>query len=370
MRTLLIVLLLPFLLISCNRSGMGIFYSISEEQPLKDTALDNSLSVTGMTEAASQYYVSAGTLFRRTAGGAPDTEWDDSVAMPDGMAFCISLVAFNTNLYGVFTSFDGTSSGIYSSPADTIAWTETAAFLGKLTSLVATSTALYLTESTDPATYVTWESTDGTNFATVTLLGQYTSVTDATIFNAETWLVSGNKIYRGTGGAPASFAPDTGAPASAAGYGGIYAFSAFNALFLSSAEGVLAATTDGTTWDQAAAVDADANPVPLYDMEEVLVATVPVLLVGAQNGYYDVVFGSKAYSSTFSLEVPGSDAAGSYSSSDANFLKIDLRSSVVRFFFVDDTENTVFACTSGNGLWINPISGADVASLTRKWDRQ
>jgi hypothetical protein len=370
MRKLLILLLLPVVLLSCNRSGMGIFYSISEEQPLADTDLDNTLSVTGFAEAGTQYVMSAGTLFSRSM---TESVWTNTVDMPTGLTVCVSLVTFSSDLYAVFADVTGVTTGLYTSPTGTVAWTEISVTDNRLTALTATTTALYLTEMVDSATYITRESQDGADFSTtLTLDGQYTSVTDSATFAASAWLLSGTNIYKGSPGLPASYVNLASTPETVAGYGGLMASSLVSppALFVSNAEGTVYASSDGINWGSATIVDSDDNPVPLFDMAEISVAGTPVVLVGAEDGYYDIVFEGGAFITTFTPVTPGSEAAGSYSSSDSNYLVVDLRRSVVRFFYVDVAESTIFAGTSGNGLWINPISGSDPDTVVRKWDRQ
>ena len=372
MRKFLILLLLPVIFASCNRSGMGIFYSISEEQPLSDTDLDNTLSATGFAKAGTQYILSAGTLFSRPAS---ESIWTNTVDMPEGLGVCVSLEAFGTNLYAVFADLVGSTTGLFTSPSGTIAWTEIPVTTNRLTALTATTSALYLTERLDSATFVTRESQDGADFSTILSLdGQYTAVTDSAQFAGSTWLLSGANIYRGTTGISTSYAKVAGGPETVSGYGGIMASDFVSALFVSNSEGTVYATPDGAAWHHATPiVDADDTPVPLFDMAEIRVVGTPVIIVGAEDGYYDIIFEGGVFTSTFTLVLPGSDAAGAFSSSDSNYLVVDLRRSVVRFFFVDvinPDESTIFAGTSGNGLWINPISGSDPSSLVRKWDRQ
>ena len=361
-------------LISCNQSGIGIFYSISREQPLKNTTLPDNLSISGMVKGESEYYVSGGGLYSRPITGGVEVEWDDAVATPsDGLSFCIRLLEFNDGLYGLFTNTSGNKTGIYSSGPKSIVWNEVVSFDKPIVAFAASETELFVTVREDDATYVTKTSTDGSDFSvSLSLPGQYTGVTDAADFASATWLVSGTKLYSDTGG---TYEPVTGtnAPSSSKGFGGVYASApapdGLGRLFVSNAEGELYSTGDGLAWDVSPVTDANGNPVPLYDIEEVTVLDATVIVVGAKRGYYDVVF-KGGYSFPFSLQQPGSTEAGTYSSSDANYLNIDLRTSVVRFFYVDRDSNTLFACTSGNGLWINPISGDTAGTLIRKWDRQ
>ena len=359
-------------LISCNQSGIGIFYSISREQPLKNTTLPDNLSVSGMVKGESEYYVSGGGLYSRGITGGVEVEWNDAVATPsDELSLCIRLVEFKDKLYGLFTDTSGNKTGIYSSGRNSIKWTKAGSFDKPIVAFAASEIALFVTVRENYATYVTKTSTNGTDFSvSLSLLGQYTGVTDAADFASLTWLVSGTKLYSGTGG---TYEPVTGsgAPSSSKSFGGVYASASdsLDRLFVSNAEGEVYSTGDGSAWDVSSVTDANGNPVPLYDIEEVAVGNATVIVVGAKRGYYDIIF-EDVYSWPFSLQQPGSTEAGQYSSSDANYLNIDLRTSVVRFFFVDRDSNTLFACTSGNGLWINPISGPTSGTLTHKWDRQ
>ena len=124
MRRYLSLLLLPLLLLSCNRSGIGIFYSISQEKPLGETTLPSeTLTVSAMVKAADEYYVSSGAIFRRAADGQIDTAWSDAIATPPSpYLFCTSLAFFGGNLYGLFTNEAGDLSALFSTAPDAIDW--------------------------------------------------------------------------------------------------------------------------------------------------------------------------------------------------------------------------------------------------------
>ena len=373
MRRIFLLLFLISILFSCNESGIGIFYSISQEQPLKDATLPNALSVSGMVKGTTKYFLSAGGLYSRVISAGVDVAWDDQVAMPsDGSvdyALCIRLVEFNGEIYGLFADTSGNKTALFSTPLGEIDWSEAASFENRLVALAASETSLFVTERVDYATYVTKTSTDGTTFSSLTLAGQYTGVTDAVDFNlSSTYLISGTGFYSGSG---TTYNPVSGinAPSTTSGFGGLYFSSSLGRLFISTAEGEVYCTADGASWDSSSVTNAVGDPITLYDIEGLEILGTQVIVVGAENGYYDIVF-EGGYSSSFSMQVPGSDEAGDFSSSDANFLSVDLKSSVIRFFYFDEAANTLFACTSGNGLWINPISGSTSSDITRKWDRQ
>lgn len=373
MRRLFLLLILLSLLISCNETGIGIFYSISQEQPLDDTSLPNTLSVSGMTKGTTKYLLSAGGLYTRKISAGPKGEWDEGVDTPSSdsvdYTLCIRLVKFKGKMYGLFSDNSGNETAVFSTPANAIDWSMVGSFENRLVGLAASESSLFVSERVDYATYVTKVSTDGSAFSDALVLdGQYMEVTDAADFDSETWIISGTAFYSGSG---ISFSPVTGAgaPSATSGFGGVFYSGGLDILFVSTAGGKVYATGDGSAWDSTTVTNAAGNPVMLFDFEGIEILGTQVIVVGAENGYYDIVF-EGGYSSSFALQTPGSEGAGVYSSSDANFLSIELRNSVIRFFYFDAGENTLFACTSGSGLWINPISGGTTDSIIRKWDRQ
>ena len=378
MRRYVCLLLLPLFLISCNRSGIGILYSISQEKPLGDTTLPSkSLTVSSLVKAADEYYVSSGAIFRRAADGQVETAWSDAIETPPSpYLFCTSLTFFGGKLYGIFSNDAGDLTALFSTAPDSIDWQQDASSItNRIVGLLAAGGAVYLSELiivNDIAyTYTVHQSTDGTAFTAIPALTTlFSPVTDAAAFGTDTWLLSGSDLFYGSGVTFQKFSTTDG-PSTVGGYGGVFYSATLGRLFVTNAEGKVFATADGLSWDTALIADAEEEPIPLYDIEEVSVAGTPVIVVGAKNGYYDIIFANGAYESPFSLQIPGSDET-LYTSSDANYLKIDLRASVVRFFFVDNdgADQVLFACTAGNGLWINPLSGMDLASSVRKWDRQ
>ncbi len=370
--------LLPFILllfIGCNQSGNGIFYTISDEKPLEDSdTLPNTLSVSGMVEGDQKYFISAAGLYSRDKTTQIDAPWNDAVSMPPGgMTICVQLLEFGGKMYGLFSNAAGDVTKLYSSPLSGVQWTERGSFSQLIVSIAAGVSEMFVTLRSDVTVYDTRVSSDGLDFSTsLSLSGQYTAVTDAATLGADTWLISGNNLYSGSGTAYA-LVTAAGAPSTTSGFGGIYVTNnlAPVALFVSNHEGVVYSSADGITWYNRPVTDTEGNPIDvvLFDISEISVLTADVIVIGAENGYYEIIFDS-GYTTPFNIHVPGSDEAGSYSSSDSNFGNIDLRTSVIRFFFLDASSNTLFACTSGNGLWINRISGTTVATLTRKWDRQ
>ena len=355
MKRIILLLLIPLVCIACFESGMGIFYSIKEEQPLNDNeTLPNDLTITGMAKVLTSYYVAAGALYQRDESSV---EWA-TVATPVDHTFCTQIFQFSGNHYAVFASLDGTSSSLFSlSGVDT--WTEIAALQGmRIVSAVASPTTLYITESID-LSYVTWYSSDGITFTQTTLSGQYAPVLDVAQYDALDWLISGKYLYSGTSGVFTEVVA-TGAPVSTAGFGGVFSSADPDLLFVTSSEGTLYAW-DGITWSSTEILDSDDNPIPLLDINAISVNLIPIILVGSEDGYFELIF-EAPYDGTLTVIEPGTDDR---SSTNDNYLKITLRDDIIRFFFVDGSR--LFACTSGSGLWINPIDDSG-DPIIRKWD--
>jgi len=372
MRRFFLLPLLLFALASCNESGLGIFYSISREDPLEDTTLPNDLSVSGMVKSSETYYVCAGGLYSRDISDGELAPWNPLEMPSNEYDLCLALLEFKGSFYGFFSNTAADSTQIFTSEKENIAWSAVGVFDSPIVGLAASESSLFVTERVDPVTYRTTASADGIDFSTTLALNPPNGVlvTDAVDFPiGTTWLIGGPYLYSGSGTTYTQITPP-GSQTNAS-FGGLYVSDDLGPrLFVSDSAGHVYATADGSTWESATVTDDAGNPVVLYDMEEVSILDAQVVVVGAKNGYYDIVFEDGTYSSAFSLQIPGSEAAGAYSSSDANFLNIDLRRSAIRMFFFDGAGTTLFAGTSGNGLWVNPISGTTAGNLTRKWDRQ
>ena len=365
-RVALLIIVLTFAaLLGCNNSGIGILYSISEEKALVDNdTLPNELSVTGMVVLSDVYYLSAGSLFQRGATEAATADWS-IVDPPDATnVFCVQLTSFGGALYGIFASMDGSTSTLFTMTPGGGTWSAVSAFTGKLVDgIVATASTVIVTER-DGTDYITYSSSDGATYNSISLSGQYVPVADVAEYGGFTWLASGKHLFNNQTG---SYEAYTSGPTTTAGFGGVHASATLNVLFVTSREGNVYAY-DGSAWFETAVADDDGDGIPLHDLAEITILGEPVILVGSDVGYYEIFF-VEGYTSTFAAVGPGDD---SYSSSDENYQKVPLRSGVVRFFIWDNDSDrqTIFACTSGEGLWINPIDDSDSNSVIRKWDRQ
>lgn len=376
------ILVVVAVVVSCNYSGMGIYYSIKEEQPLADNALPNDITVQGMIKSGGSYYVAAGKLYvSPVAAVQADRIWETIVPpepnqVSSNRSLCVKVISFSSLIIALYISLDGSKSSLYaldtSKDATTAnAWTIITDLENKyVDGVVSTQNNIFVSTRVlqdGIHVYTSYESSDGTTYATISLSEQYTSIIDAAEYNTFSWIISGTNLYSDSGG---SFAlqSGTGVPASASGFRGIYASSAAagDILFLSSVEGQVF-VLDGVTWTAGTEIlDANDNTVSLTDISEVTIDGIPIILLGTENGYYDIVLDG-GYNSVDDIVpvIPGSAAE---SSTDQNYLKITLKQASINFFFVDTVTTTIFAATSVNGLWANYIHTGDDSTLIKKWD--
>ena len=365
MQRILLLISAAIMISACNNSGTGILYSISEEKALADKeSLSNELSVTGMAVVGSDYYLAAGPLYRRGVAEEAAADWEIVSPPPDtSSVLCVRLVEFDGSLYAVFASVDGTTSKLFSMASGSGSWSEVSSFADlRVVNIVATASAL-IVSAKDGTTYTSYISADGAAYSPINLPSQYTSAHDAAEYSGNTWILSGKYLYSDQSG-NYLLVTDADGPTTVNGYGGIFSSVTLNALFVTSQEGYIYAW-DGSTWSQTLVSDDDEG-IPLHDLAQTTILGESTILIGSDLGYYEILFVGD-YTTTFSAVYPGGELL---SSSDENYQRVPLRSSVVRFLVSDDARHTIFACTSGEGLWINPIDDSDPDAIVRKWDRQ
>lgn len=399
----LLCIVIPFFLAACNNSGTGIFYSIKEEQPLENNdTLPDDITVQGMIKHSGFYYVAAGALYRSAVSENQDEriwsvvsppETSTSAADSAKRSLCVKVVLFNGTIFALYASFDGTKSSLYvldtaALDADSDPWTIASdASVSDLpdeyvAGVTNTAAGMYLSTRTlqdEAHVYTNYESSDGAVFTSFNLTNQYTSITDADQYGGVTWLISGTMLYNDSGG---SFAPqtNTGDPTTVSGFGGLFSSTLLNndVLFLSSADGNIF-VWDGTSWsDPVQVTDTTGNPVELElnDLAEVSVEGDLFVLVGSQNGYFDILLSADFNAATDSIEPvvagappPDDDQPPPPSSADQNYRKTGtLYYASIQFFFVDTVTSTIFAATSVNGLWANYLHTGDDGTFIKKWD--
>ncbi len=351
--------ILGILLTSCNTGESAIFYTLENEKRTEDNSLPNEVTVTGIVKIGDYYYVSLGAIYRRSTSTTENT-WDKISIKFNGeneTALCNNLIYFNGKLFGSFVidSADQTTTtyGLYSVTVDTskkeIDWSGPVNLGTSQTGVEIVSlfevnnTLLVVTNEGGNEPYNLYYSTDGTNFSHSTSTFSL-PVKDCTYFNSQYWLISGNRIYRGDlsllSELPVASYPQGKVPGTY--FGGIYYSNDFSALYLSTRDGKIFSTTDGTTWkstNEGDSIKISDKVVPFgvfYQITDKL-----LLLATDGYGFY---------------KITGSDITNlSNIKRFADNTKAELYSASILKFFRDPLTNpaVIFACTSGYGLWSN-----------------
>ncbi len=347
--TALILVTLTALLISCSNQEFGIFYYIENEREQKDESLENELSILSMVKEGTFYYIAAGgRIFRRHE---TDNEWD-SVKFPSQAEYCTALTVFQNELYagfledtGTFRFYKGTASldpgwqRITDSRVDDKQVIRAEVITGAAEQL------FVITFDND--LYSLYWSDDGTNYNDG-ILDQgdmLRNVTyNSTALSEQFWAITDSKIFIHMGTQVTVPTPFNSVPAvlpdARGGYRGIYYSATHGLYYVSTLEGIVVSSPDGTTWTESDTQTVSGRDVPFWFISEV--ADFPT--------ESNVIVGSMGYGF---FEMPDGDVANLDRMSE--FIATELYFSWITGFFVDYDGPTplVFAYTAGSGLWRN-----------------
>lgn len=350
------------LLNSCNKAGIGIFYSLEIEEKRSDTgSLDKNLSPLKMVSFNNSYYVAAKTLFSRAKGDTLD--W-----IP------VELPASEKTLfaYDLAASADSLFTLLYTDSLETVPET----FLYKssngqtfiknsATGIPADSQFIsiyYLNNNLficvkEGSSYSLYYSTDGADSFSLSNIPQNTTPVLGAAYNSADsayWFITKDKIYSGTApGSLAAIDPPAGT-INSLDWGGIYYSDTLDRIFLSSNHKDLGKIfyRDGGSWIASAAISNKSGKiVRFYGFSEYPVQGSDniYLLVGTlDNGYYEMKLETNLPDSGFIFSTPANN-----STTSDNYYGLDLHNSTIRSFFYDETEKRMFLCTQGFGLWYN-----------------
>jgi prepilin-type processing-associated H-X9-DG protein len=379
--------------IGCTQDELGIFYSLEIESELEqDRGLEDNLKVWDMTKtAAGNYYIAAGTVYTRSSGGTED--WS-TVAPPQEEMLSSNILFFDGHLFSIYRTEDG-ASRLYRRPDTSGAtWTEVADadLNGKeIMSVFSAGTALFVCRRENPGTadaYTLWNSAvgDPLNFSQTILTGLSENQSPRYIFDAsydgtDYWVISGGLLLSGTSGNLSEVTMNQvgGGALSPDNFGGIFFVdsvdlgTANDLIFISDKSGNLYTKEEGNAdWYVGVNPSTENQTITFYDMELLTVdesgSTVPVLMIGSNNGYYEVPFDGTQDLASLSPSRPDID---SYSTS-INYLNTTLSEGTILELFLDNrgtggdvTDDLMFACTSSTGLWVNNLGDTD-----RVWSRE
>lgn len=391
-----------WLFFSCTQEDIGIFYSLEIESELEeDKGLEDELKVwemvrTDITDSEDSYFIAAGKVFSRPAVAAEDStvSWSDVSPPAEGM-LCSDIVFFNSSVFALFRTSDGTVSNLYvyrssADPPWELVDVDTSVDNERIMGIIQVSDTMYVEKFEVDAgsdyykPYSLWYSTDGSSFNKCSINNSNPDLSDdislRLIFDGDFdgtnyMLVSGNAVYRSTDGS--SFdevtLTDTGGTAiTFTDIGGVYYSDTHSLLFLSSKSGFiyandLASDPDITAnWNKS--TDLDDSDLVFYDFSYIPSAEdgTEVVIVGSDEGYYEIPSLNDLTSIT--PRKPGSEEL----TTTVNYLNTALSNGSIRKFFVDSapdlTNEVIFALTTSNGLWQNRL--IDDADPHRVWTRE
>ena len=102
---LLILAAILMLLISCNSEGIGIFYKISVEPPLSNSAISEKSVYKIVNDGTLTYVLAGGTIYQQSG-----TDWAP-MSVPSGEIQAVSLATIGTDVYSVYA--DNANSTMY-----------------------------------------------------------------------------------------------------------------------------------------------------------------------------------------------------------------------------------------------------------------
>jgi hypothetical protein len=381
-----ILIIAAALLSSCIENPSGLFYSLQSESAIYDGTLDNGLTIGGMAERNSYYFIGAGNVKYKSTADTATTWTDDNPDILAGLDYtCYKL--FNLDeIYAIY--FNSESLDYKFFKADTslmatngITWGSEIVITGldgeKLVDVVSSNNTLFLyTETTVTgvsgsekrySVYTTpfaalAAGTVITTEASLSSLASYGEL-DVDWDGTEYYLVSGNMLFKGTSGSwtditSTAVAAHTDGKIKGNGFGGLICVGPD--IYLSTEEGVLLKYSAGSWSD----LTSTAVLNRIYDFKRFTVTdeNIDILLLGSELGYYelDLDATTPAFSSP--------ETADTMLTSKVQFASIELSNDIVRDFFVDSDNTTasrVFALGYNAGMWKNSYK---TAKTERFWD--
>ncbi len=341
-----------FFFSSCNPNGTGIFYSISTEKKIITSELSDK-PVYKILKAGSRMYVLAGLAVYYEDG----TTWtrikspEETIA-GDAHSFAVSLSQLtDTTVYAVYEDDSGTNikDKIYSLNFGTVTsapWTAVSALADSLNldlvSVDHDSSLFFINQRTGAGTYSVYSYNGGLSAkladTTLPVIGAATDGTD--FFLAASNITGSGTIYKSTAGTgaltditPTSFTKPIG---------GITEDSGLTKFYLSTKDGYIYYSTDGTTWTQkntTPLTDTSGTAAKLGDMVTVTFNSNNYLIIAGNTGYYEWNLDS------------GVPQTPSVTATD--FATYDLSNEMVYSLFYDSSVSGTFYMGSFLGLWIN-----------------
>lgn len=352
-----IVILVIF---SCSDYQQAIFYTIENETPITDNPLPNDITIFTIVKTSNAYYISSGSMWKKSTEDS-EAQWQELENVTDSLDLCNDLVFFNGNLYGAFFSASENTYGFYmtatastdlswESANDTRVKDKQIVFLKQLDGThLFVGTAEQSQVNPNLIAYSLYSSTDGIDFTNIVLDSIPNPVLDIEFDGASYWVITNNTVYSGTDLSSLEVKQPTSVQAGAPGYRGVLFSSVFSALYISTSSGLIHQYSSGN-WTVSPTTEVSSKAIPFTKMSEIPNG----LIVGtAGYGYFEIVGGDINSIQRF-----------------AGITKTDLYHGIILEFLVvtADSTTSVYACTSGNGLWLGKYT--DNIDAAPEWNRE
>lgn len=343
----ILLFLLSLAFLSC-KPDVGLFYSISGEDPLDEGTLNNNLTSYSLVSDGSRLFLAAGGFYRKNV----DSSWPES---PQALAGLDSITeplatsaAYTDALYVCFTAAEADSYDLYTTAdpsADTLTWTEVTASGDSISHVFSENSVLFAVTGASND-YTLWADA-GSGFVEVLTGLPSASNADAAWDGTQYWVIWGDKLYYGIpGGAfteenlPDEVALDTDDV-----FGGVYYEASTDTLFVSlrrfdAEDGVY--TGDVIAYSDSSWTEHTTGLSPLHDFSGLTTSDGnDLVVVGSDNGYYEL-----------NLGVADAIFDGPELSCDSvSYLSLPVSGTVIKDFSVIGDD--LYALTVNGGLWKN-----------------
>lgn len=343
-----ILIIIIILFITCTYERHSVFWAVIEDRPELNLNLDDDLSIIGMTDDGTDYYVAtAGSLWKRPISGNDSAETDQwiSFSRPEDAVNCLAFTGHDSGIYASFMLSDNTFGLYRGEMAEDPAWTavtdtDVQGAGIQVTNLFSVNNTLFASIMINSTSHSLFYL-DGTDFIATGIQGAGKPVTSVTWDNTYFWAVAGDQVYRDP--APDNFQAFSNLPETEENeyFYALYFSANNNTYYLSLNNGLVYASTDpDTDWPE----NSGEQIINEVNINFTVIAEIDSnILVGTtRKGFYQTKDGDITILERHEDE-----------------LISDINQSSILNFYIDESENTVFFLTIGYGLYRNTYTEAD-----------
>lgn len=369
MKKINIVFAFPLLLLACNYGGIGVFYTVVNEKPPVDRAIDNGSNVMGMAVLGTTLYTANGSFWSLDTAST-GSDWSKigppaSFTHPETVRIvdCASVTVNSqdrvlASLFETVTEADPPVNHLIL--YDGTGWSDTAYLSDEMETLrlieIGSEVFLSVRDRTN-ADYSLFllqnESLVELSLLSSAVAQKNLPVLDGCLSSGTYYFITEKKIYSGSSVSNLNEISPGGASVDR--YISIHASTVYNTIFLAYKEtegSYFIKTLSGTTL----ADDTGALTYPLTDFFDVFGTTV----IGTSRGYLEKPAAGEAFM------VPNTGGTVSVTTA-VNYSSLKLRETTINEFYYNAASDQFFALTPKLGLWRNTLSSAD---SKRYWNNE